>query len=84
MKIFVTGGHGMLGRALCERLKENIIYPTRKELNLEDDKKVLSFMLENKPDIVFHLVFARKFWKDLTGQSDRDTGGRPGLWSRYQ
>lgn len=46
----------MLGRALCERLKENIIYPTRKELNLEDDKKVLSFMLENKPDIVFHLA----------------------------
>jgi len=54
MKVVITGGHGMLGRALRKKIYS--ICPTRKELDLENSEKVLSFMLKNKPDIVFHLA----------------------------
>ena len=54
MKVLITGGHGMVGTALSKKIYS--ICPTRKELDLENGEKVLSFLLEHKPDIVFHLA----------------------------
>jgi GDP-L-fucose synthase len=58
--VFITGGAGMLGRALVDELVrcgfENIYAPSSRELNLLDEEKVSSFILANKPDYVFHLA----------------------------
>lgn len=58
-KIFVTGGHGMLGTALCKRLRAlgmKIIAPTIKELNLLKYSDTLTFLKKHKPNFVFHLA----------------------------
>jgi len=58
-KIFVTGGHGMLGKSLCERLhasEAQVIAPSKKELNLLDYANVLSFLKKHKPNFIFHLA----------------------------
>lgn len=58
MKILITGGSGMVGRNLLEFLslkeKYQILAPSSKELNLCDYPKVLSYLLEEKPDLVIH------------------------------
>ena len=56
-KIFVAGHNGMVGSALVKILKEkgfkNILTRSSKELDLMDQKAVLSFFKEEKPAFVF-------------------------------
>lgn len=54
--IFITGGNGFAGSNLKKFLskKYNIIAPSRKELNLLDEKEVDEFFKKNKIDIVIH------------------------------
>lgn len=56
-KIFVAGHRGMVGSALVRTLQENgyenILTRDRKQLDLLDQKAVLMFMEEHKPDYVF-------------------------------
>ncbi len=56
-KIFVTGHEGMIGSAILRRLKEdgftNLVIRTSSELDLTDQKIVLKFFIEEKPDHVF-------------------------------
>ena len=56
-KIFVAGHRGMVGSALVRTLQENgyenILTRDRKQLDLLDQKAVLVFMEEHKPDYVF-------------------------------
>ena len=56
MKIFLAGHKGLVGSAILRSLKRNgfnkIITVDKKRLNLLDQKKVLSFLKKNKPDIV--------------------------------
>lgn len=55
-KILFTGGSGLVGRNVLPILdkKYNIIAPSRYELNLLDTKKVESFVIDNKFDIIIH------------------------------
>ena len=55
-RIFIAGHTGMVGGAI-KRLFENLGYknlitPSRKDLNLADQKKVEDWFKENKPDVV--------------------------------
>lgn len=59
-KIFITGGNGMLGRALIDELIrsgfKNIIAPSRKELDLVDRPSVKKYLIKERPDYIFHLA----------------------------
>ena len=56
-KIYVAGHKGLVGSAIIRKLRqkgyENIIFKSRKELDLKDQKKVYSFLKKNKPDFIF-------------------------------
>ena len=58
--ILVTGGSGMLGRALIGRLLasgyRNILAPARDELDLLDTRAVKAYFLCHKPRWLFHLA----------------------------
>ena len=55
-KIFVAGHNGHVGSAIIRRLKrfgyKNILTITRKRLDLLDQKKVLKFLKNKRPEIV--------------------------------
>jgi GDP-L-fucose synthase len=57
MKIFVAGHNGMVGSAIVRRLKAlgqtHIITRTRRELDLLDQRAVMDFMRDEKPDQVY-------------------------------
>lgn len=58
--IFITGGRGMLGRALINELSslgyKNIFAPSSKELNLLNFDAVIDYVASTKPDYIFHLA----------------------------
>jgi len=55
-KIFIAGHKGMVGSAILRKLKKlkykKIFFQTRAQLNLIDQKKVLSYLNKIKPDAV--------------------------------
>ena len=57
MKILLTGGSGMVGSnflAVLAQTSYSVLAPTRRQLNLENTKKIVSFLEKEKPDIVVH------------------------------
>ena len=57
MKVLVTGGSGMVGRNLCEHLKNLnyfVLSPTRNELDLMNLSQIQLYLKTNKPDCVVH------------------------------
>lgn len=56
-KIYVAGHKGLVGSAIVQNLKKkgytNIIFRTRKELNLADQKQTKQFFEKEKPEYVF-------------------------------
>jgi len=61
MNIFITGSNGFIGSHLREYLQENypdynFFTPSRKELDLSDEKAVDKYILSNKIDIIIHLA----------------------------
>lgn len=59
-RILVTGGHGLLGSALCRLLNQDgythLLVPCRSELDLLDYSATLSYFDKHKPTHVFHLA----------------------------
>ena len=55
--IFVAGHKGLVGSAICRKLKTsgyvNIITASKKKLDLRDQKKVINFLKLKKPDFIF-------------------------------
>ena len=57
MKIFITGGSGMVGRNILEHPKteeHEIIAPARKDLDLLDRPSILNSLVNFKPEFVIH------------------------------
>ena len=57
MKIFLTGGSGMVGRNILEHSESNnhkFIAPTSKELNLLNRDEVKEFLSREMPDLIIH------------------------------
>ena len=57
MKIFLTGGNGMVGKNILnysESKNFTFIQPSSKELNLQDYNAVDEFIKINKPDFIIH------------------------------
>lgn len=57
MKVFVTGGSGMVGRNLVEYLigKEvEVLYPSSKQINLLDKEALSTFIKKNDPEMIIH------------------------------
>ena len=57
-KIFVAGGHrGLLGSAIVRSLKnqgyENVLAPSREELDLQDQQAVFNWFDDHRPEYVF-------------------------------
>ena len=56
-KIYIAGHRGLVGSALVRKLESlgytNLIYRTRKELDLTNSKAVADFFSKEKPDYVF-------------------------------
>ncbi len=55
-KIYIAGHKGMVGSAIKRNLAlcgyKNILYASKKKLNLLDQKKTFNFLKKNKPDLV--------------------------------
>jgi GDP-L-fucose synthase len=57
MKVFITGGSGMVGKNLVVFLKRrglHVLYPTSKEVNLLDKEVLKKYILKNKPEMIIH------------------------------
>ena len=57
MKVFVTGGSGMVGRNLVEYFigKEvEVLYPSSKQINLLDKEALSTFIKKNDPEMIIH------------------------------
>ena len=56
-KIYVAGHKGLFWRAIIRKLKQkgykNIIFRSKKQLDLRNQKKVHNFLKKNKPDFIF-------------------------------
>ncbi len=56
-KIFVAGHKGLVGSAILRLLKKrgykNLLTINKKQLDLRDQRKVISFLKKNKPDFIF-------------------------------
>ena len=56
-KIVVTGGSGRFGEYLKKlKTKYKIFFPTKKELDILNLKKVKKYLVSKKPDILIHLA----------------------------
>ena len=56
MKIFIAGAGGMVGSAIFRELSnnkyDNLLFPSRKELDLLHKSDVINYLIMNKPDII--------------------------------
>jgi|TARA_B110000967_G_C18872327_1_gene556160 GDP-L-fucose synthase len=56
-KIYVAGHNGLVGSAILRKLKikgfKNVIFRSKKQLDLKNQTNVLKFLKRNKPDFIF-------------------------------
>ena len=56
-RIYIAGHYGLVGSAILRRLKKegykNVIFRTRQQLDLKDQKKVSNFLKKHKPEFIF-------------------------------
>ena len=62
-KVLITGAHGFVGKNLMGLLNEKsneeefeILSPTRRDLNLTNEKQVAEYFWTHKPNVVLHLA----------------------------
>jgi GDP-L-fucose synthase len=57
MRVLVTGGNGMLGRAVISSLgiaNYEVLSPSRSEMDLEDISETINFIKFHKPEVIVH------------------------------
>ena len=72
-KIYISGHTGLVGSAILRRLKKDgykkLIFAKRSELDLTNQKRVLNFLKEHKPDFIF--IAAAKVGGILDNDNDK-------------
>jgi GDP-L-fucose synthase len=59
MKLLITGGNGLVGKAIQEVLKKSdytLLIPSSRECNLENEYETQNYFKRNSPDLVIHLA----------------------------
>lgn len=59
MRVLITGGNGLVGKALCrglQALNVNFIAPSKAQLDLANSKNTRIYFEQYKPDFIFHLA----------------------------
>ena len=73
-KIFIAGHKGMVGSSICKKLKQNgysnLIFTSKKKLNLLDQTKVYKYLKKNKPKLV--IIAAAKVGGILANSSTKE------------
>ena len=73
-KIFIAGHKGMVGSSICKKLKQNgysnLIFNSKKKLNLLDQAKVYKYLKKNKPKLV--IIAAAKVGGILANLSTKE------------
>ena len=69
MKVLITGGGGYIARNLTllfQRVGHEVLAPTRLELDMTDDRGVMTYFMRNNPDLVIHCANrgGRRGYKD--------------------
>lgn len=55
MKIIFTGGSGRFGKVFRSKIKKkNILFPKRKELNIQNISSIRKYIIKNKPRVIIH------------------------------
>jgi GDP-L-fucose synthase len=57
MRVLITGGNGMLGRAVISSLgiaNYEVLSPSRTEMDLEDISETLNYLKFHKPEVIVH------------------------------
>lgn len=75
MKILIFGGSGQLGRSLLETslgLNNEVIAPSRNEIDIEDFGKVTNYIAEEEPAIVINATA----WTNVPGAEDDPEGAK--------
>jgi dTDP-4-dehydrorhamnose reductase len=55
-KVIVTGGTGRFGSILKQNVKNNFIFPNKKDLNILNYKNIINFLKKKKPKYLIHLA----------------------------
>jgi dTDP-4-dehydrorhamnose reductase len=76
MKILVTGGGGLVGRAVvahCQKSGDEVIAPAHKDLDITEAARVADFVAQTRPDYVINCAA----WTDVDGcESDYERAFR--------
>lgn len=59
MKLLITGGNGLVGKAIQDVLKKSdytLLVPSSRECNLENEHETHEYFKRNLPDLVIHLA----------------------------
>ena len=59
MKLLITGGNGLVGKAIQDVLKNSdytLLIPSSRECNLENEYETQDYFEKNSPDLVIHLA----------------------------
>ena len=55
-KIVVTGGNGRFGSVLKKNSRNNLLFPTKKQLNILKLNSIKNYLKKKKPRILIHLA----------------------------
>jgi len=84
MKIIFTGGAGRFGAVFREKtILKNVLYPNKKELNIQSFNSIQKYLKKNKPKIIIHAAGLSRpmdiHYKEIAKSIDKNIIGTSNL-----